>query len=159
MFWTLIIQELSSVLNDFKDKAANEIDCCFVAILSHGLFGGIEMVDGELVNLYSDIVYQFDDYNFPIFKDKPKIFLVQACQNMPSLGSLQKWNNKSTHHSKVSLDNTIVCHATIPEVSAHRDIYLGSPFIYVFVHTLMNHAHDRHFLEIYHEVQVTFSNV
>lgn len=76
---------------------------------------------------------------------------------MPTLESLQPLRRRNFGIlGQISIDNTIVCHATIPEVPAERDIDLWSPFIYVLVDTLMKHAHDRHFRDIYHEVKVIF---
>ena len=54
-------------------------DCLVVAILSHGVDGGIYGTDEQLVKV-EDVVKYFDGQNCPTMAGKPKLFFLQACR-------------------------------------------------------------------------------
>ena len=51
-----------------------------VCLLSHGGLGTIEGVDGQPVNVISDLQWAFNSHKCPDLINKPKIFIIQACQ-------------------------------------------------------------------------------
>ena len=51
-----------------------------VCLLSHGGLGTIEGVDGQPVIVISDIQWAFNSQKCPELINKPKIFIIQACQ-------------------------------------------------------------------------------
>ena len=77
-----VTQELSEYLTEFREKAkTKQCSSCFIVIMSHGgsTADSIVMDDMEEMDLYRDIVYPFSDHDY--FRNKPKIFIVQACRN------------------------------------------------------------------------------
>ena len=65
-----------------------------VCLLSHGGLGTVEGIDGEPVNVISDIQWTFNSQKCPDLINKPKIFIFQACQG--NIGQRMIPGNKST---------------------------------------------------------------
>jgi hypothetical protein len=129
-------------LNDFKENLATnyaQVDSLVVVIMSHGAQDKIEMADGKSVHLWNDIVYKFRG----VLPHKPKIFIVQACQEFKS----SEVENQGSSSAGVMPD-TLVCFPTQPGTLANRDIYLGGWFIYCFTKVLMENAHNTHLLDM-----------
>lgn len=156
-------KDYRSVIRNFKERieshGADRFDALFIAVLSHGMYGAVELVDEVLIPLYSDIIHQFDEYNYPLLAGKPKIFLVQTCQNLPSYTDARITRGIMTPPEKTLMRNMIICCSGSPGLSAYRDVYLGSYFIYVLVHVLMNHSHNRHFEDLLKKVQEDLAKV
>ncbi len=147
--------EISSVISQFKSEATKDMACCIVVYLGHGLEGFILTPDEVGIPLYSSIINPFDEERFPLFKDKPKLFILQKCRNTPSHWMQQKLKYSLADSSPSKfLKNTIVCFATSAGDYAYRDELMGSYFIYALVDTLMEHAHDSHFLDMLKEVGI-----
>ncbi|KAM9174011.1 caspase-2 isoform 1-T1 [Pangshura tecta] len=73
-------QEMQKALQMFSQLPAHrDVDSCIVALLSHGIEGGIYGVDGKLLQL-QEIFTLFDNANCPSLQNKPKMFFVQACR-------------------------------------------------------------------------------
>lgn len=69
-----VIKE-ESVRPEHKDA-----DALIVCVMSHGAAGLVYGSDNGKVNIEKDIVMPFNGYNCPDLIDKPKIFIIQACQ-------------------------------------------------------------------------------
>ncbi|XP_074839725.1 caspase-2 [Carettochelys insculpta] len=73
-------REMQEELQRFSQQPAHrDVDSCIVALLSHGIEGGIYGVDGKLLQL-QEIFRFFDNANCPYLQNKPKMFFVQACR-------------------------------------------------------------------------------
>ncbi|XP_039351884.1 caspase-2 isoform X3 [Mauremys reevesii] len=73
-------QEMQKALQMFSQLPAHrDVDSCIVALLSHGIEGGIYGVDGKLLQL-QEIFTLFDNANCPSLQNKPKMFFIQACR-------------------------------------------------------------------------------
>ncbi|KAM5204995.1 caspase-2 isoform 3-T4 [Hipposideros larvatus] len=80
-------QEMQKKLQDFARLPAHRVtDSCIVALLSHGVEGGVYGVDGKLLQL-QEVFQIFDNANCPSLQNKPKMFFIQACRGGAS-GSL-----------------------------------------------------------------------
>ncbi|XP_073168541.1 caspase-2 isoform X3 [Lepidochelys kempii] len=72
--------EMQEALQMFSQLPAHrDVDSCIVALLSHGIEGGIYGVDGKLLQL-QEIFRLFDNANCPNLQNKPKMFFIQACR-------------------------------------------------------------------------------
>ncbi|XP_035866883.1 caspase-2 isoform X3 [Phyllostomus discolor] len=73
-------QEMQEKLQNFAQMPAHrDTDSCIVALLSHGVEGGVYGVDGKVLQL-QEVFRLFDNANCPSLQNKPKMFFVQACR-------------------------------------------------------------------------------
>ncbi|XP_049630877.1 caspase-2 [Suncus etruscus] len=73
-------QEMQEKLQNFARLPAHRLtDSCIVALLSHGVEGGVYGVDGKLLQLH-EVFRLFDNANCPSLQNKPKMFFIQACR-------------------------------------------------------------------------------
>ncbi|XP_019308594.1 caspase-2 isoform X3 [Panthera pardus] len=80
-------QEMQEKLQNFAQLPAHRVtDSCIVALLSHGVEGGIYGVDGKLLQL-QEVFRLFDNASCPNLQNKPKMFFIQACRG-GAIGSL-----------------------------------------------------------------------
>ncbi|XP_044102704.1 caspase-2 isoform X2 [Neovison vison] len=80
-------QEMQEKLENFAQLPAHRVtDSCIVALLSHGVEGGIYGVDGKLLQL-QEVFRLFDNAGCPNLQNKPKMFFIQACRG-GAIGSL-----------------------------------------------------------------------
>ncbi|XP_072036336.1 caspase-3-like isoform X1 [Amphiura filiformis] len=66
-------------LKELARSNHSTFDCLVVAILSHGIEGGILGIDEGLVRI-EDIINPFSGQNCPTMAGKPKLFFLQACR-------------------------------------------------------------------------------
>ncbi|XP_026931464.1 caspase-2 isoform X2 [Leopardus geoffroyi] len=72
--------EMQEKLQNFAQLPAHRVtDSCIVALLSHGVEGGIYGVDGKLLQL-QEVFRLFDNASCPNLQNKPKMFFIQACR-------------------------------------------------------------------------------
>lgn len=73
-------EEMQSALERFsKLPDHRHVDSCVVALLSHGVEGGVYGTDGKLLQL-QEAFRLFDNANCPYLQNKPKMFFIQACR-------------------------------------------------------------------------------
>ncbi|XP_057271942.1 caspase-2 isoform X2 [Pezoporus wallicus] len=73
-------QEMQNALERFsKMPDHRDVDSCIVALLSHGVEGGVYGSDGKLLQL-QEAFRLFDNANCPNLQNKPKMFFIQACR-------------------------------------------------------------------------------
>ncbi|XP_069721561.1 caspase-2 isoform X1 [Phaenicophaeus curvirostris] len=73
-------QEMQNALERFsKLPDHRDVDSCIVALLSHGVEGGVYGSDGKLLQL-QEAFRLFDNANCPDLQNKPKMFFIQACR-------------------------------------------------------------------------------
>ena len=146
-------------IRDTLHKAEKEdhsgADCIFVAVLTHGN-------DGKL-NLYakdkpysSDILWKsFTSDKCPSLAGKPKIVLIQACRGRTKdLGtnvytfvqtdSLNELRFKIPTHS-----DFLIANSTLPGFVSSRNIIEGTCFIQTFVEILSKEANQTDLLTIF----------
>ncbi|XP_067426127.1 caspase-2 isoform X2 [Emydura macquarii macquarii] len=80
LFKHLGYKEMQEALQRFSQLPTHrDVDSCIVALLSHGIEGGIYGVDGKLLQL-QEVFRLFDNANCPNLQNKPKMFFIQACR-------------------------------------------------------------------------------
>ena len=102
-----------------KDRGENE-DCFILFILSHGKVSEIFGTDLKTIS-YSEIFKKFD--NYPIWKEKPKLIYINACQE-----KMESDDSKSCPAPNPKED-FYVMYATVPDSFAYRHTDTGSRMI------------------------------
>ncbi|XP_074751704.1 caspase-2 isoform X4 [Athene noctua] len=75
-----VFAEMQNALERFsKLPGHQDVDSCIVALLSHGVEGGVYGSDGKLLQL-QEAFRLFDNANCPNLQNKPKMFFIQACR-------------------------------------------------------------------------------
>ena len=77
--------------NEYAARNHHALDCLVVIILSHGLLRGVYGADSEPVML-RDLTTPFRPQACPSLANKPKIFIVQACQGTEQQPSVPYYN-------------------------------------------------------------------
>ncbi|XP_029602345.1 caspase-14-like isoform X1 [Salmo trutta] len=63
----------------FRDQLTGDVGCLMVVIMCHGRLGHISLSNGEEIQL--ETIYQlFNNSQCPALREKPKLFVVQACR-------------------------------------------------------------------------------
>ncbi len=76
-----------------------------VCILSHGNENVVEGTDGKSLNI-NDLKYKFNSNDCPSLNEKPKIWIIQACQGTEHQEPLrQSSDRRSESRSNFSTDN------------------------------------------------------
>jgi len=139
---------LEPTLNEFKSQfSKTEVDSCVVICMGHGESNGFILVDGQTINIWTDLIYRFDNTSCPQLINKPKIFIFQACQNFSNVQQRSSMDSNSFRPQPIMSD-ALVCFSTIPGNVSYRDSYLGSWYIYCLTETFMNHAHNTNIEEL-----------
>uniref|UniRef100_A0A6I8NVW0 Caspase-14-like n=1 Tax=Ornithorhynchus anatinus TaxID=9258 RepID=A0A6I8NVW0_ORNAN len=82
-------------LREFRDKingSPYEMSCCLVILMSHGVNGFIKGKDEKVVDL-EEIFKLFNNANCPNLREKPKIFIIQACRGDRTDGGVEAFDN------------------------------------------------------------------
>jgi len=139
-----------TILVRFKSEVIKrKISSIFVVVMSHGNSQEVQMVDGNMVNMWTDIVYPFNDENFPEYRGYPKIFVFQTCQTFPltTHSSLKRPQNGTSSDILVALPN-------IPGYTSKRNKRgLGSWYIYYLTRVLRELASSTELVDMLGEVQ------
>lgn len=72
--------QMRELFKEVAKECKPEHDALFVIILSHGSEDGIYGTDGMEVYLNTEIIACFDNRNCKAMREKPKVFVVQACR-------------------------------------------------------------------------------
>lgn len=114
-------KEMADIICNFSRKELlNNVDICFVVIMSYGIGTGITIDT-------SWIEEQFNSYHCKHLQEKPKIFIYTTCTNR-------------------TRNNTLIEHTTLNDNISKIDI--GSRFIHLICKVFMKHAHDHHIEQI-----------
>ncbi|KAL1023876.1 hypothetical protein UPYG_G00048300 [Umbra pygmaea] len=124
-------KELIDALKSFRDKLDGDTGMLMVTIMAHGTLGHIEVNDVE--NLELEEIYQlFNNRQCPALREKPKLFLVQACRNVKG-HSKNPNTDGSVQHSPLqkkllpTLSDSMEVYAVFPDKFAGRRPDKGSP--------------------------------
>jgi hypothetical protein len=144
------IQEIPAIIQRFKSALVERnVSSLFIVVMSHGNSQEVQMVDGKLINLWTDLVYPFNNTNFQEFIGKPKIFIIQTCQSF----------TKSNHSFSLKAENGIIADVLValpntPGYTSKRNKNkLGSWFIFHLMHVLREKASSTEFTAMLRLVQ------
>lgn len=87
-----------------KEEEKKDADALIVTVLSHGGKGAVYGTDGREISI-TDMATIFYSGNCPSLKGKPKIFLIEACQDLGMFGSSSYLLNKFTVHENCVASN------------------------------------------------------
>ncbi|XP_053525875.1 caspase-2 isoform X2 [Artibeus jamaicensis] len=88
-------QEMQEKLQNFAQMPAHRVtDSCIVALLSHGVEGGVYGVDGKVLQL-QEVFRLFDNASCPSLQNKPKMFFIQACRGDETDRGVDQQDGKS----------------------------------------------------------------
>jgi len=93
------------------------------------------MADDVEINYWEKLIYQFDGARFGQGKDKPKIFIIQACNTFGTQTQTNPLPPLTT-----DLTDTLVSSCTLPGTYAWRDPYKGSFYIHCLAQVVMHEA-------------------
>ena len=81
----LSLQEIREKIREERKSKGHATHDAFVFVLmSHGCCDKyIAGTDGKRLNIYKDVIFQFNQERCRDLKGKPKIFVIQACRNEP----------------------------------------------------------------------------
>ena len=151
------------VMSEFKKSLAHHpesYDYVVVCILSHGTLNKTRN-DEEFVGTTGDCVSSeellsmiTDAHQCPVLKDKPKLFLIQACRgaldndissckSQPSLGhSPEGFPGAEILKGEIRTSGYFKAYSTIKHYVAYRHSLKGSPFIQAFCKTMQELGHQ-----------------
>ncbi|XP_027430542.1 caspase-2 isoform X3 [Zalophus californianus] len=154
-------QEMQEKLQNFAQLPAHRVtDSCIVALLSHGVEGGIYGVDGRLLQL-QEVFRLFDNASCPNLQNKPKMFFIQACRGDETDRGVDQQDGKNhtgsseceeSDASREELLKTrlptcsdMICgYACLRGTAAMRNTKRGSWYIEALTHVFSERACDMH---------------
>jgi len=147
-------QNFIALIEEFKQKfEQNPVDSCVVVIMSHGECNTVLTKDMQYINLWEQIVYQFDNLHCPVLLGKPKIFIIQACQTFKVPSRTEEDAIPLPQKTVPRVTDMLVCMSTTPGFKAHRDPYLGTWYIYTVTKVFMENAHRMDVVEMMRKVR------
>lgn len=78
------MQDVTDALKSFRNKLSDDVSFLAMFIMAHGGLGHIEVNDEEILDL-EEIYKMFNNSQCPALREKPKLFVVQACRGGVSL--------------------------------------------------------------------------
>ena len=157
--------EMMLYLRELAELDHSHFSALFVFVLSHGDKGVVITSDCKAVQIYS-IAQLFTVKNCQSLAQKPKVFVIQACQGdeisqpvpIPSeylvepLPAVQQDGNRDfeliTSNTTPDEADFLFAFATISGRAAMRDINKGTWYIQALIAALEEHANTKHFIEI-----------
>ncbi|XP_060489349.1 caspase-2 isoform X2 [Panthera onca] len=152
--------EMQEKLQNFAQLPAHRVtDSCIVALLSHGVEGGIYGVDGKLLQL-QEVFRLFDNASCPNLQNKPKMFFIQACRGdetdrgvdqqdgKNSVGSSEceeSDDSKELLKTRLPTRSDMICgYACLRGTAAMRNTKRGSWYIEALTQVFSERACDTH---------------
>lgn len=124
-----------------------EVDSVFIIISSHGVNHGIDLTEGEHINVVKDLMIPFSDEHFCEYQGKPKVFMPIVCQNMGS------WDcEKSLDDQANQLFDMLVCYPALPGYAHNRIDNKGTLYVHLLMQNLMKYAVSSDFVNILDKV-------
>jgi len=105
----------------FEEKA---VDACIVVLMSHRKYNTITTTDEKDVNIWEQVIDKFHHVNCGALTGIPKIFIVQACQNI-----FLDHTDGPEEEKDDGYKDILVCTSTCPGKVAYRDPKTGSKYI------------------------------
>ncbi|XP_019789420.2 caspase-2 isoform X1 [Tursiops truncatus] len=162
-------QEMQEKLRDFAQLPAHRVmDSCIVALLSHGMEGGVYGVDGMLLQL-QEVFRLFDNANCPSLQNKPKMFFIQACRGDETDRGVDQQDGKNHERSleceesdaskeeglkmRLPTRSDMICgYACLRGTAAMRNTKRGSWYVEALTQVFCERACDKHVADMLVEV-------
>ncbi|XP_019308593.1 caspase-2 isoform X2 [Panthera pardus] len=152
--------EMQEKLQNFAQLPAHRVtDSCIVALLSHGVEGGIYGVDGKLLQL-QEVFRLFDNASCPNLQNKPKMFFIQACRGDETDRGVDQQDGKNSAGSseceesddskellktRLPTRSDMICgYACLRGTAAMRNTKRGSWYIEALTQVFSERACDTH---------------
>ncbi|XP_010209837.1 PREDICTED: caspase-2 isoform X1 [Tinamus guttatus] len=154
-------QEMQDILQRFSKRPEHrDVDSCIIALLSHGVEGGVYGTDGKLLQL-QEAFRLFDNANCPNLQNKPKMFFIQACRGDEADRGVDQRDGKEWSHSpgyeesdankeeKVKLRlptcSDMICgYACLKGTAAMRNTRRGSWYVEALTSVFAEDSRDTH---------------
>ncbi|XP_054420011.1 caspase-2 isoform X2 [Pteronotus mesoamericanus] len=154
-------QEMEEKLQKFAQLPTHCVtDSCIVALLSHGLEGGVYGVDGKVLQL-QEVFRLFDNAHCPSLQNKPKMFFIQACRGDETDRGVDQQDGKSSAASPEceesdasrqellkmrlpTLSDMICGYACLKGTAAMRNTKRGSWYVEALAQVFSERACDTH---------------
>ncbi|XP_033288184.1 caspase-2 isoform X4 [Orcinus orca] len=161
--------EMQEKLRDFAQLPAHRVmDSCIVALLSHGMEGGVYGVDGTLLQL-QEVFRLFDNANCPSLQNKPKMFFIQACRGDETDRGVDQQDGKNHERSpeceesdaskeeglkmRLPTRSDMICgYACLRGTAAMRNTKRGSWYVEALTQVFCERACDKHVADMLVEV-------
>ncbi|XP_059877020.1 caspase-2 isoform X4 [Delphinus delphis] len=161
--------EMQEKLRDFAQLPAHRVmDSCIVALLSHGMEGGVYGVDGMLLQL-QEVFRLFDNANCPSLQNKPKMFFIQACRGDETDRGVDQQDGKNHERSleceesdaskeeglkmRLPTRSDMICgYACLRGTAAMRNTKRGSWYVEALTQVFCERACDKHVADMLVEV-------
>ena len=168
-------REMQDDIYEFAQlKEAFDANMRILVVLSHGDKSNVLTVDGFKLP-YEWIISQFNNYNCPQLRGKPKLFIFPACRGSnPDYGVLDDVKIPSTHVDSLGSDASVVmmpspmvsrsgkrlpmygdmliAYGTIPGYVANRDTMNGSWYIECLCTVFMENSYAMELMEMLAEI-------
>ncbi|KAM9078251.1 caspase-2 isoform 2-T2 [Megaptera novaeangliae] len=161
--------EMQEKLQNFAQLPAHRVtDSCIVALLSHGVEGGVYGVDGTLLQL-QEVFRLFDNANCPSLQNKPKMFFIQACRGDETDRGVDQQDGKNHERSpeceesdaskeeglkmRLPTRSDMICgYACLRGTAAMRNTKRGSWYVEALAQVFSERACDKHVADMLVEV-------
>ncbi|XP_071261125.1 caspase-14-like [Salvelinus alpinus] len=151
--------EVMTELSNFQDKLKNlpdGVSCLMVVIMCHGRLGHISLSDGKEIQL-EEIYQMFYNRQCPALREKPKLFVVQACRGVKEHlrhlytdGSTEF--GPSTQKLLPTESDIMVVYAVCPEKLAIIHPEYGCPLFVEMEKVFKDFSTSRHMYELFTKV-------
>lgn len=128
-----------------------KVDSILIIISSHGVNGGIDLIEGDCINVVEELMIPFSDTNFPEYQGKPKIFMPLVCQYLSGLESENSMHLSELDHQNHLFD-MLICYPALPGFAHNRMRNQGTLYVNLLMYNLMKYARSLHFVQILDKV-------
>jgi len=119
-----------------------------LCISSHGLNNNFMFADGVIKNIWTDILYQFNDTHFPEFRGKPKVVFINTCQDFHAIPIQCTAPPLAANHP-----DFLVFVSNSPGYKSFRNPEIGTHFIRTTATVLSRCARDTEIRDMFRMVQ------
>ncbi|KAB0403391.1 hypothetical protein E2I00_007408, partial [Balaenoptera physalus] len=155
-------QEMQEKLRNFAQLPAHRVtDSCIVALLSHGVEGGVYGLQ--------EVFRLFDNANCPSLQNKPKMFFIQACRGDETDRGVDQQDGKNHERSpeceesdaskeeglkmRLPTRSDMICgYACLRGTAAMRNTKRGSWYVEALAQVFSERACDKHVADMLVEV-------
>ncbi|XP_029602359.1 caspase-14-like [Salmo trutta] len=150
-------EKVMTEFTEFKDKLPGDVDCLMVVIMCHGRLGHISLSNGEEIQL--ETIYQlFNNSQCPALREKPKLFVVQACRGVDKKDKTKPYVDGSAQYypSTPKLlpteSDIMVVYAVCPEKLAIIHPDYGCPLFEEMEKVFEDFSNSHHMYELFTQV-------
>lgn len=146
--------EIKEKISDLSKRDFRNYQAFIFIILTHGSEEGVYGVDGGVVRIEQDILSQFGGDNCPSLRDKPKIFIIQACRgDMTDEGCLVRAEDSICTRASIysyipKFSEYLVLYPSSPGFTATRHENQGTYYIQALVQIFKDFYRHEHLVEM-----------